>query len=57
MATTIKRKINYTKVILVTLAVIGTITILDNTYRLTKEIGNSVIKTVQSHKWSTRIIK
>jgi predicted nucleic-acid-binding protein len=52
-----KRKINYTKVILVTLAVIGTITILDNTYRLTKEIGNSVIKTVQSHRWSTRIIK
>lgn len=57
MATTIKRKINYTKVILVTLAVIGSITILDNTFRLTKEIGNSIINTVQSHRWSTRIIK
>lgn len=57
MPTTVKRRINYTKVILVTLAVIGSFTVLDNTFRLTKEIGNSIINAIQSHKWCTHIIK
>jgi hypothetical protein len=53
MTTIIKRKINYTKVILVTLAIIGLITVIDNTFRLSMEI----MRTLRSHTWNTHIIK
>lgn len=52
-----KRKINYKKIVLITLAFIGSITVIDNTYRLGRELGNSIINTVHTHKWGTHITK
>lgn len=53
MTTTTKKKVNYARIILVTLAVIGSITIIDNTYRL----GSELFRTIKTHQWSTTIIK
>ena len=47
-----KKQKKIVKVIVLTLAVIGVITVVDNGYRLGKELVN----TVKNHRWNTVVI-
>lgn len=46
-------KVKWDRVIIIALAIIGALTVLDNTFRLVKEIGY----TVTHHRWSTVVVK
>lgn len=53
----IKKNIKWDRVVIIILAVIGALCVLDNGWRLTKEIGSSVYNSVAHHQWSTVVIK
>jgi hypothetical protein len=50
------RKLDWKKIVIVILVVIGAITVLDNVWRLTKEMSHAVVSTVQHHDWSLNIV-
>lgn len=52
-----KKKIRPDRVIIIILCIIGALTVLDNTWRLGRELGSAVIQTVQSHRWNMVVIK
>jgi hypothetical protein len=51
-----KKKINWSRFIIIVLVVIGSICVLDNTIRLGKELCNAVTHTIGHHQWSTVVI-
>jgi hypothetical protein len=52
-----RKKIKWRRMILIALTIIGALTVVDNGYRLVKEIGSSVVHTVQNHRWNMVVIK
>lgn len=48
-----KSKVKWDRVIIIALAIIGALTVLDNTFRLAKEIGS----TITHHRWNTVVVK
>jgi hypothetical protein len=52
-----KKKVKVSRVIMIALMVIGGLTVLDNTYRLGKELGRSISSTIASHRWNMVVIK
>jgi hypothetical protein len=52
-----RKKVKWGRVILITLAIIGTLTVIDNGYRLVKEVGSSVVHAVQNHRWNMVVVK
>ena len=48
-----KKQKKWFKIILITLALIGTITVVDNGYRL----GKSFVNTVKNHRWTMVVFK
>ena len=48
-----KSKIKWDRVIIITLAVIGFLTVVDNGFRLCKEVGY----TITHHRWSMVVVK
>ena len=47
-----KKKVKVSRIIMIILMIIGGITVLDNTYRLGKNIG----KAIKNHRWNTVVI-
>lgn len=47
------KKVKWDRVLIIVLAVIGSLCVLDNTWRLSKEVFNTVVH----HNWSTVVIK
>ena len=52
-----KKKINWSRFIIVELVIIGSITVIDNTWRLGTELCHAVTHTIGHHQWSTVVIK
>jgi len=52
-----KKKINIKKVIIVILVVIGALTVLDNTWRLGRELGKSITSTIKNHRWNMVVVQ
>lgn len=52
-----KKKINWSRFIIVVLVIIGSITVIDNTWRLGTELCHAVTHTIGHHQWSTVVIK
>lgn len=52
-----KKKVKWDRIVLLTLALIGAFTVVDNGYRLIKNVGGAVIHTVSHHRWNTVVIK
>jgi hypothetical protein len=48
-----KKKMKWDRVIIITLAVIGALTVIDNSYRLCKEIGSTIVH----HRWNMVVVK
>jgi hypothetical protein len=48
-----KSKIKWDRVIIITLAIIGFLTVLDNSYRLVREVGNTIVH----HRWNMVVVK
>jgi len=53
----VKKKPKWDRVIIVTLAIIGAICVVDNSWRLAKSLSSAVYNTVAHHQWSTVVIK
>jgi hypothetical protein len=51
-----KKKINWFRFIVIVLVIIGSICVIDNTFRLGKELCNAVTHTIGHHQWSTVVI-
>ena len=52
-----RKKVKWDRIVLITLALIGAFTVVDNGYRLVKEIGSSVVHTVKHHRWNTVVVR
>lgn len=48
-----KKKMKWDRVIIITLAVIGFLTVLDNSYRLVREVGSTIVH----HRWNMVVVK
>lgn len=48
-----KSKVKLDRVVIIALAIIGFLTVLDNSYRLCKEIGS----TIAHHRWNMVVVK
>lgn len=51
------KKVKWDRVVLIALALIGVYTVLDNGYRLIRNVGGAVVHTVSHHRWNTVVIK
>lgn len=52
-----KTKVKPARVIMIIIFVIGCLTVLDNTWRLGRELGNAIGHTIASHRWNMVVIK
>jgi len=52
-----KKKVKWDRVVLIVLALIGAFTVVDNGYRLVRNVGSAVVHTVSHHRWNTVVIK
>ena len=52
-----KKKIKPGRVVVIILIIIGGLTVLDNTWRLGRELGNAIGHTIASHRWNMVVIK
>jgi hypothetical protein len=52
-----KKKIKPGRVIIIALIVIGGLTVLDNTWRLGRELGSAIRHTLSTHRWNMVVIK
>lgn len=52
-----KKKVKASRVIMIALMIIGGLTVLDNTYRLGRELGRSITQTIQNHRWNMVVVK
>jgi hypothetical protein len=51
-----KKSINWKKLLVIALVIIGAICVLDNTIRLGSELVHAVTNTIGHHQWSTVVI-
>jgi hypothetical protein len=51
-----KKSINWKKLLVIALVIIGAICVLDNTIRLGSELVHAVTSTIGHHQWSTVVI-
>ena len=52
-----KKKVKPGRVILIVLMLIGAFTVVDNGYRLIRNVGSAVVQTVSHHRWNTVVVK
>jgi hypothetical protein len=52
-----KKKINWSRLLIIALVIIGSICVLDNTWRLSTELWHAVTHTIGNHQWSTLVIR
>jgi hypothetical protein len=50
-----QNKIKVSRIIMIVLIIIGSITVIDNTWRLGRELSHAVIRTVSNHRWNTLV--
>jgi hypothetical protein len=51
-----KSKVKFGRIVVIVLVIIGSITVLDNTWRLGREMGSSIIHVLKSHQWKLVVV-
>jgi hypothetical protein len=51
------KKVKPWRVVLIALIIIGGLTVLDNTWRLGRELGSAIGHTLSTHRWNMVVIK